>query len=188
MNIYGSAKGGVTLPNKNNSSVAFGGAVTEELCQLLSSNYGMPMKTGTVQRAGVKLLDGSTWIDKTINTVKFWLMWNSVGTGTCYARIYRDGTTEAIHTFGGKDITTIATGTQGYPDPTNDWEEVTFTGDDGDYTLLENDIICCENDNGTSAIVFIDPYFDGVINYNLQMRYSTSWSEAAGESMKMCIS
>jgi len=26
MNIYGSAKGGVTLPNKNNSSVAFGGA------------------------------------------------------------------------------------------------------------------------------------------------------------------
>jgi len=162
--------------------------VAPELCQLLSSDYAMPMKAGTVQRAGVKLQSGSTWIGEEINSVKFWLMWNGISDGTCYARIYRDGTTDPIHTFGGKDITTIATGSSGACGGGCNWEEVTFSGGDGNYTLLENDIICCENDNGASAIVFIDPYFDAVVNYLLQMRYSASWSEAAGESLKMCIS
>jgi len=165
-----------------------GATSAEEFCQSLSSDYGFPMITGTVQRLGVKVQTDSTWKGKTINTVKFWLMWSGSGTGTCYARIYRDGTADAIHTFGSKDITTIATGQEGSPPPTNNWEEVTFTGGDGDYELEADDIICCENDNSAPAQVYLQPYFDAVVNYLLQMRYSASWSEAAGESLKLCIS
>jgi len=156
--------------------------VAPELCQLLGEAvYMTPMKSDTIQRLGVKLQSGSTWIGKSINAVSFWLKWSNVGTGTCYGRIYRDGTTDPIHTFGGKDITTIVT---------SDSEKVTFTGGDGDYTLLENDIICCENDNGVLAIIYMIPYFGGVVNYLLQMRYSAGvfWHEASGESLKMCIS
>lgn len=148
-----------------------------ELCQSLGeASYMTPMKSGTVQRLGVKLQSGSTWIGKTINAVSFWLKWSGVGTGTCYGRIYRDGTTDPIITFGSKDITTINT---------DDAEKVTFTG--ADYELLEDDIICCENHNGATAIIYMIPYFGGVINYLIQMRYGASWSEAAGESVKLCI-
>jgi len=161
----------------------------EDLCQLESYGYAMSSYSNTRERVGVKLQSGSTWIGKTIDAVKFWLMWGGDSTGTVYARVYRDGTTPAIITFGSKDITTINTAAQdtSYTCGVCNWDEVTFTGG-GSYTLLEDDIICVVNDNGAGApTLFVDPYFAGVPNGLLQMRYDSSWSEATGESLKMCI-
>lgn len=163
-------------------------AVAEDLCQLLSSDYAMSGYTNTRERVGVKLQSGSTWIGKTINAVKFWLMYGDDGTGTVYGRVYRDGTTDPIITFGSTTIQSLNTGSGGYCSGGCNWEEVTFTGG-GSYTLLENDIICVVNDNGAgSPTLFTDPYFDDAVNGLLQMRYNgSSWSEATGESLKMCI-
>jgi len=165
-------------------------AAAEDLCQLLTSNYAMVGYSNTRERVGVKLQSGSTWIGKTIDAVKFFLMWGDDGTGTVYARVYRDGTTDPIITFGSKAIQTInkAASENSYACGVCNWEEVTFTGG-GSYTLLENDIICVVNDNGAGApSLFTEPYFDAVPNGLLQMRYSSdSWSEATGESLKMCI-
>jgi len=154
-------------------------AVTEELCQLLSSDYDMVMYYNANERLGVKLLTGSTWIGKTINTVKFWLKL-SAGSLACYGRVYRDGTTDPIHTFGEILMDTI--------DP-DDWEEITFSGGDGNYTLLENDIVCVVQPHALPSKLFCDVWFDSVPNYLLQMRFSSqSWGIAAGESVKLCIS
>ena len=165
-------------------------ASEDDNCQLLSSNYAMVGYTNTRERVGVKLQSGSTWIGKTINAVKFWLMYGDDGTGTVYGRVYRDGTTDPIITFGSKAIQTINTAIQdtSYACGVCNWEEVTFTGG-GSYTLLEDDIICVVNDNGAgSPSLFTDPYFTAVPNGLLQMRYgSGGWSEATGESLKMCI-
>jgi len=111
-----------------------------------------------------------------------------LGGGDVYGRVYRDGTTDPIITFGSKEISEINTGVGGSCGGGCNWDKVTFTGG-GSYTLLEDDIICVENPNDSPTILFSDPYFDGVENYLLQMRSATgaSWVEATGESFKLCI-
>jgi len=161
--------------------------VAVDLCQLESSDYAMSGYTNTRERVGVKLQSGSTWIGKEIDAVKFWLMWNGSGSGTTYGRVYRDGTTDPIITFGSKAIETMNTGSGGACSGGCNWEEVTFTGG-GNYTLLENDIICVVNDNSSPTTLYTDPYFLGEPNNLVQMRYDgSSWETKAGESLKLCI-
>jgi len=62
--IIGSAKGGVTLPNKNNSSVAFGGAAVsatwQEQDEGTASTYIWSQKNGENWQYGVQNDTGST--------------------------------------------------------------------------------------------------------------------------------
>jgi len=162
-------------------------AGVDDSCQLESSDYAMCGYNNTRERVGVKLQAGSTWIGKTIDAVKFWLMWNGSGTGSIYGRVYRDGTTPAIITFGSTTIQSLNTGVGGWCSGGCSWEEVTFTGG-GSYTLLEDDIVCVVNENTSPTTLYTDPYFLGVPNNLLQMRWgSSTWTEASGESLKMCI-
>ena len=157
-----------------------------QYCQSEFSDYALQGWTGTRERLGVKIESGSTWIGNEVSSVKYWLM-QSGSSGTIYCRIYRDGTASPIHTFGSVNTTSLNAGTAGFCDGGCNWSEHTFnTG--GNYTLLVNDILCVENDNGSGTIMYVSPYYGGEPNNLLQMRYDgTNWSEAGGESLRLCI-
>jgi len=76
--ILGSAKGGVTLPNKNNISVAFGGAAA-----VVCENYGATSQDnvqemdGTKRNYSLKMLDGFPMIGCKIATAA--TLYNSSG-------------------------------------------------------------------------------------------------------------
>lgn len=158
-----------------------------ESCQTYFSDYAQSGYTNTRERLGVKIESGSDWIGKEVTAVKWWLMHSGSNSGTVYCRIYRDGTTDPIHTFGSVDIQTLNEGSAGFCDGGCNWSEHTFTGDA--YTLATNDILCVVNDNGIGdPVMYVNPYYDGEPNNLVQMRYNGSnWSEASGESYRLCI-
>jgi len=98
MNIYGSAKGGVTLPNKNNLSVAFGGAagVTEYSTETYDSQdpnfMGPRMYTGSNDLNGIEIVDINS-VPTNPTLFKMNIQRKGTSSETVYGQIITDGGT-----------------------------------------------------------------------------------------------
>tara|TARA_R100001086_G_C11684666_1_gene216774 strand:- start:63 stop:566 length:504 start_codon:yes stop_codon:yes gene_type:complete len=155
--------------------------VVAEQCQSLSDD-NTSMFDGTRERVGGKCLSGSPFIGLEVSTAKFYLYWSGSGSGLVYARVYREGTTEPIHTFGSKNANTINTSPA---------QEHSFTGG-GNYTILENDILCMVSDFGSSGAESISIrtyYAGGNTDKNFSnMRFDgSSWTQNNDASTKICL-
>jgi len=186
MKIHGTAKG-AALSTKD-FGVAFGGAVADD-CQNEGTNQDYMQKppsgggAGNAQRYGCKMESGSVFIGNTYNTTKVFLR-KEAGTGSTdfNVSIYRDGTTDPVHTFEIKNSDNITTSIVEY----------SFTGG-GDYTIVADDIIAVNWENESKKL-YVYVYNSAVSNLP-QMRYNqwddanrTTWTAFTGASFRFCLS
>ena len=138
---------------------------------------------GNAQRYGAKFTSGTDFIGETYSIAKVFLKKES-GTGSTdfNVSIYREGTTDPVHTFETKNSDNISTTITEY----------SFTGG-GDYTIVENDIIAINWENESKKLYTYT--LDGGQDFNLpQMRYNqwddpnrTTWTIYTADSIRFCL-
>jgi len=193
MNIYGSAKGGVTLPNKNNSSVAFTEATIPRNVWYNTFDWvGVPNdeainKTGDAEKRGEAANNpSSTMIGEEVGQVIIPLKHGGAdltGTVYCYVKATADDATRA--TIGTLDASTITDSLTNY----------TFTTA-SPYTMVNRDTIsieCSWSPSDTEYIIIQTSTSDAYDGSNSGKSYyfasgSPPWSAGSTNDMICSIS